>query len=208
MFQQVSTEPRRMRYICVKVEWQKSLFQKEIGELKMSGYKNDLTSKSSRLPCRSPAAMLHSLLHLCNHKQFLTGVHKNPYLEVVPTHCDHLRQILLHEDVFLMCGKQYQMKEMVILYSDRILVVHQPWRRYTKNWRSKVEIKLPTWSVDIWVVESRALPIGWVWPPHLQHSTAQLTRDRRRKGHKTPYISLQRQIGLQSRRWIVKWKQN
>ena len=115
MFQQVSTEPRRMRYICVKVDWQKSLFQKEIGELKMSDYKNDLTSKSSRLPCRSPAAMLHSLLHLCNHKQFLTGLHKNPYLEVMPTQRDHLRQILLHEDVFLMCGKQDQKKEMVIL---------------------------------------------------------------------------------------------
>ena len=60
-------------------------------------------------------------------------------------------------------------------------------------WSWWINIKMPswdkrvaTWNVDIWVVESQALPIGWVWPPLHICST-----DRRRKGHKTPSVSLQ-----------------
>ena len=85
---------------------------------------------------------------------------------------------------FWMCQKQCHTKETVIIsfsqWSCHLSVLVN--KHEDDSWDKRVV----TLSVDIWVVESRALPIGWVWPPLHICST-----DRRRKGHKTPSVSLQ-----------------
>ena len=125
------------------------------------------------------------LLHICNYNQLLTD------LLVTVIQIRHHNVIIQSRHHYMcnmhgpwMCQKQCHTKETVIIsfsqWSCHLSVLVN--KHEDDSWDKRVV----TLSVDIWVVESRTLPIGWVWPPLHICST-----DRRRKGHKTPSVSLQ-----------------